>query len=479
MFKSRKISIRNPRTGIEDHVFEPPDSAKIDKICSDLRRSQEGWCEAGVEYRCEVVRGWADQLLGHSRRLLDELSTDTGRYLVSVVEVQSLRGIVDRWCRTAVELMGDKVERPSLTQGVDLRSQVVPYGVVGVISPWNFPFLLSMLDAIPALIAGCAVIVKPSEVTPRFIEPLQDSIDNFPELAGLFRWVAGDGKTGAAIIDNVDAIAFTGSVATGRAVAEASARNFIPCFLELGGKDPAIVLSSADPKLAAKIVLRASVQATGQACQSLERIYVDESRYEEFVDELIALADEVTLNYPNIHTGQIGPFILGKQADIVAEHLKDAQAKGALVRCGGTIETHGGGQWMRPTVVTEVNHGMQLMTEETFGPVIPVMAFGSIDEAVTLANDTQFGLSAAVFGADVEAAVAVGRRINAGAISINDGGLTTEVYDAAHDSFRMSGLGASRMGDSGILRFLRQKALIIRKTEAKGIESLEESLVKT
>ncbi len=280
------------------------------------------------------------------------------------------------------------------------------------------------------------------------------------------------------MIDHVDAIAFTGSVATGRLVAEGCARNFIPCFLELGGKDPAIVLPSAEHEKAARIVLRASVQATGQSCQSLERVYVHEDRHDAFVDVLVAMAEKVELNHPDIHRGQIGPLIFSKQAEIIAAHIDDAVQKGAQIRCGGSVEHHGGGTWIRPTVLTGVDHSMQVMTEESFGPVIPVMRYATVDEAIRLANDTKYGLSASVIGPDVEEAVAIGRRVNGGAISINDGALTTEVHDAAHDSFLLSGMGAARMGESGLMRFMRKKAFLIRHAEALGISSLEESQLK-
>ena len=474
---NREMPVRNPRTGLNDYVIHPLTDPGVAELAENLRQAQKSWVSSGPAHRCEVVKAWAHALLADSDSVVNALATDTGRYLVSVVEVQSLASIVDRWCDMAPELLSDCGERPSATDGVDVRNQLIPYGLIGVISPWNFPFLLSMLDSIPALIAGCAVLVKPSEVTPRFIEPLQRSLAATPELAGVFQWLVGDGKTGAAMIENVDAIAFTGSVATGRIVGEACARNFIPSFLELGGKDPAIILPSADLNLAARIVLRASVQATGQACQSLERIYVHRDQYETFVDTLVPMAEKVELNYPEMHRGHIGPLIFDKQAEIISDHLEDAVAKGAKIRCGGSIETHGGGKWIRPTVVTDVDHSMKLMTEETFGPVIPIMAYNSVDEAVALANDTKYGLSAAVIGADIEEADAVGRRINAGAVSINDGGLTTEVFDAEHDSFRFSGMGAARMGSSGITRFMRQKALLIRHKEAKGIESLDEGLI--
>jgi len=475
---TRNMEVRNPRTGENDFSIQLLDATEVGMLAEGLRASQQAWLDFGVERRCEIVRAWATSLLGKPDAILDALATDTGRHLVSRVEIRALEGIVAGWCAVAPGLLSGDDEKPSITEGVGIRTQLIPYQLIGVISPWNFPFLLSMLDSIPALIAGCSVIVKPSEVTPRFIGPLIESLTVFPELASVFHWIDGDGGTGAAMIENVDAIAFTGSVATGRIVAEGCARNFIPAFLELGGKDPAIVLPSADLEKAARIVLRASVQATGQACQSLERIYVHEDRYKAFVDVLVSLAEKVELNYPDIHQGQIGPLIFSKQADIIAAHIEDALQKGAQVRGGGNIENHGGGTWIRPTVLTGVNHSMKVMTEETFGPVIPVMPYKDVDEAIKRANDTKYGLSASVIGPDIEEAVAVGRRINAGAISINDGALTTEVHDAVHDSFLLSGMGAARMGASGITRFLRQKALLIRHAEALGIDSLDEGQLK-
>lgn len=475
---SRDMLVRNPRTGENDYSIKPLDAVGVESIAAGLRTAQQAWLDSGVEHRCEVVRAWADALLGRPDEVLAALAADTGRHLVALVEIRSLEGIVAGWCAAAPEFLRDQGERSSVTEGVGIQMQRVPYELVGVISPWNFPFLLSMLDSIPALIAGCSVVVKPSEVTPRFIKPLVESLAGFPELAAVFGWVEGDGATGAAMIENVDAIAFTGSVATGRIVAQGCARNFIPSFLELGGKDPAIVLPSADLDKAVRIVLRSSVQATGQACQSLERVYVHEDRYEDFVDRLVTKAEKVALNFPDIRQGQIGPLIFMKQAEIIAAHIEDAVQKGAEIRCGGVIENYGGGTWIRPTVLTGVDHSMLVMTEETFGPVIPVMSYRDIDEAIRLANDTKYGLSASIIGPDEEEAVAVGRCVNVGAISINDGAMTTEVYDAAHDSFLFSGMGAPRMGESGITRFMRQKALLIRHTEALGIESLEESQIQ-
>ncbi len=470
----RTVPVRNPRTGQTDCHIEAPGAAELAALAARLRAGQVAWSAMGVAGRTGVVRAWSDRLLANAGPLLDALATDTGRHLLAGNEVRALGGMVAGNAAIAAHALAESAERPSITPGIGLRSQLVPCGLVGVISPWNFPFLLSMLDTIPALLAGSAVLVKPSEVTPRFVAPLMASVREFPELAAVLAVVTGDGQTGAALIEQVDAVCFTGSVATGRKVAEACARRFIPAFLELGGKDPAIVLESADPDRAASVVLRASVQATGQACQSLERVYVQEKIQAPFIERLVARAEAVPLNYPDSRRGQVGPLIFARQAEIIAAQLADAVAKGARILTGGRIEHHGGGLWLQPTVVTGVTHAMTLMTEETFGPVLPVMSFHDAAEAVRLANDSIYGLSAAVLGDEADA-LAVARQLNVGAVSINDGGLTTEVFDAEKNAFNLSGLGASRMGPSGLLRFLRKKALMIQHATPKDMASLDEA----
>jgi acyl-CoA reductase-like NAD-dependent aldehyde dehydrogenase len=470
----RRLPVRNPRTGQPDHEIVPLDAAALGALATRLRRAQVAWSAAGPAHRAAVLNAWAAQLLAAPGAVVEALAADTGRFFLARNEIQSLRGMVAGYGALGPQVLGAQAERASVAQGVAIDTQLVPYGIVGVISPWNFPFLLSMLDAVPALMAGCAVIVKPSEVTPRFIRPLMASIERVPELAGVFAFIEGDGATGAELIRHADIVCFTGSVATGRKVAEACAQRFIPACLELGGKDPMIVLASADPVRAASIALRASVQATGQACQSIERVYVERRIWQPFIEALVGAARRVELNYPDIHRGQIGPLIFDRQAEIIAAHLADARARGARVLTGGEIERHGGGCWLRPTVLVDVTHDMKVMTEETFGPVIPVMPFDTVDEAVALANDSVYGLSAAVIGAEDEART-LAARLDVGAVSINDGGLTTEAFDAEKNSFRLSGLGPSRMGASGILRFLRKRAVLIQRGAAKELAAFDES----
>jgi acyl-CoA reductase-like NAD-dependent aldehyde dehydrogenase len=469
----RQVPVRNPRTGDVDAHIPAWDGDRLGGLAARLRQAQPAWAALGAAGRARVLQAFAADVAANGGPVREALATDTGRWRLAVNEVNALGGLVAGYSALGAALLAES-ERPSATPGIAIRTQLVPYALVGVISPWNFPLLLSLLDAIPALMAGGAVIVKPSEVTSRFVAPLMAAVARHPEIAGVLAFVTGDGETGAALIGQVDALCFTGSVATGRKVAEACARQFIPAFLELGGKDPAIVLPSADPDVAASIVLRGSVQATGQACQSLERVYVPAAMADAFLARLVARAGAVELNHPDIHRGHIGPFIFGRQAEIVAAHLADAVAKGAKILTGGTIERHGGGAWLRPTVITGVDHGMAVVSEETFGPVIPVMTYTDLDEAIRLANDSKYGLSAAVIGDEAEA-VAVASRLVVGAVSINDSGLTTEVYDAEKNAFRLSGMGASRMGPSGLLRFLRKRALLIQRGTAKDLSAFDEA----
>ena len=457
-----KLNVRNPRSGKVDYWITPPTPEQLAAECTRLREAQIDWQQGGLEQRIEALQAWKQALLSKKDELTKALVGDTGRLSVSVLEIDSFISGIDRWCRLAPELLAKEDEKATAIPFIRLQQEFVPYPLVGVISPWNFPLLLSMIDTIPALLAGCAVIVKPSEIAPRFIQPLLETIASVPKLRDVLAYVEGAGDTGAALIEAVDLVCFTGSVATGRKVAEAAARQFIPTFLELGGKDPAIALESADLELATSAILWGSVVSTGQSCLSIERIYVAEGIFDNFVEKLVEKAQRLPLAYPSLEDGEIGPIIAERQADIIAEHLSDAVEKGAVVHCGGKIEELDGGLWCRPTVLTQVNHSMKVMTEETFGPIMPVMPFSTVEEAIALANDTIYGLSAAVFAGTQEEALEVAHHIDAGAININDAGLTAIMHEAEKNAFKFSGMGGSRMGPAALKRFMRKKAFLIK-----------------
>ena len=455
------IRVRNPRNGQFDYEFPVPAPEALARRAGELREAQRDWSARTVGSRIEVLQRWKAELLARKSAIVDALTTDTGRHLLAQAEFGGTLGAIDRWCAQAPALVHGDEGRSQAQPTITFRSQLVPYPLVGVISPWNFPLTLSLIDAIPALLAGCAVLIKPSEVTPRFVAPVNEAIRAVPELAAVLDMIPGDGRTGAALVGLVDVVCFTGSVKTGRLVGCSAAEHFIPAFLELGGKDPVIVTESADLELATDVVLRASVLATGQACQSLERVYVQDTIYDQFVGRLVEKASAVPINYPDLHKGVVGPLIFDRQADVIAEQIDDAVKHGARVLCGGVVEIHGGGgRWVRPTVVVDVDHSMKLMTDETFGPVMPVMKFHTVDEAVALANESIYGLSAAVIAGTLEEAESIGRRIDAGAVSLNDGSLTGVMHEAEKNSFKCSGLGGSRMGPAGLTRFFRKKALI-------------------
>jgi succinate-semialdehyde dehydrogenase/glutarate-semialdehyde dehydrogenase len=472
-----KIAVKNPRTGKVDYHITPPSRLEVESRCLQLRSAQTEWASAPLSDRIGVMLKWADSVEKHREDITRAEAADTGRWRLSNESPDGVIWGIRGWCDHAEEIIDNALNVGQSTTMPDakLAQQLVPYPLLGVISPWNFPLMLSSIDAIPALIAGSAAIIKPSEVTPRFIEPLLESIADVPELEKVLTYVQGPGETGQAIIDNVDIVCFTGSIPTGRKVAEACAKNFIPAFLELGGKDPVIVTETADIERATDAVLRGSVYATGQICFSIERVYVDKKIHDVFVDRLVQKSDQLALNSEDIHSGHLGPLIFDKQAEIIDRQLEDATAKGAVIRTGGKSNTIDGGKYVRPTVVTGVNHQMALMQEETFGPVMPVMAYSSIDEAVALANDTEFGLSAAVIAGDENEAMEIGRRINAGGVSLMDTTLTGAILrDAEKTSFNLSGLGGSRMGPASILRFFRKKALIINPTPPARMQDLHE-----
>ena len=452
------ISVRNPRTGQVDYTFDPPSNHDLSSMYRSGRNAQKVWTENGIDYRIDILQKWKKAYESRSDELINALATDTGRIHETILEVETIPKSIDRWCDIAKELFGNSEPKLSSIPFIAMEQHTVPYSLVGVISPWNVPNLLAHIDAIPALLAGSSVIIKPSEFTPRFVEPLQHIVESVHELSDVLQYVQGDGNTGALLLDEVDLICFTGSVATGKKVGQQAAKNFIPAFLELGGKDAAIVLESANLEKAASAILWGSVVNAGQSCLSIERVYCMESVYNSFLSILTEKANAIQLAYPEMDSGQIGPIISPNQTEIIELHLEDAISKGAHVHRGGSIEHHGGGDWVRPTVLSQVNHSMRIMTEETFGPIVPIMSVSSQDEAIHYANDTEYGLSGAVFGEE-SVAKSIAKKIEAGAISINDAGLTSILYDGEKNSFKSSGLGGSRMGPTSIQRFFRKKVL--------------------
>jgi acyl-CoA reductase-like NAD-dependent aldehyde dehydrogenase len=455
------LALRDPRTGKPDGTLPVDGAAEVATMATRLRAAQANWAASPPGLRCNALAAFADALARRREALVDALCRDTGRWHESVMEVDGALGGIRRWVAEAPALLREPAARPAGPPHIEVRQALVPYELVGVISPWNFPLLLALIDAVPALAAGSAVLIKPSEVTPRFVAPLREALAEVPALAAVLGIAIGPGETGAAVVDAVDLVCFTGSVRTGRRVGEACMRRFIPCFLELGGKDPAIVLADADLPRAARAIAWAGFVNGGQSCMSIERVYVERPAYDTFVAALVGEAKALKLAHPTPRDGQIGPIISEAQVGIVREHLADAKARGARALTGGDVLELDGGSWCPPTVLVDVTPDMQVVAEETFGTVLPVMAVDDEADAIARANDSIYGLSAAVFTRDLGRAERIARRLHAGAVSLNDASLTAIVHTGEKQSFKQSGLGGSRMGPASIRRFLRPQALLV------------------
>lgn len=464
MAEARTLLVRNPRTGVVDFMLPVTPGAEIAAKAARLREGQKHWAALGLDGRIAVMQRWLGEVAKRASDIAQADAVDTGGCHTSYLQGFITMGNIGGWiedARGALEKASYNGPSKAMPT-VEVRTQFVPYDLVGVIGPWNAPMMLVLLDAIPALFAGCAVLIKPSEVTPRWVEPLFETVRAVPELAAVFDAVQGDGETGRQLIDTVDLVCFTGSVPTGRKIAVQCAERLIPCYLELGGKDPVIVTETADLDRATTAVLRGAVHANGMVCFSVERIYVARAIHDAFVALLVEKAGKVRLTSDDPRAGHLHPFTFAPQAAIVAQHLADAVAKGATILTGGQVEEIGGGLYMRPTVLTGVTHDMLVMREETFGPVLPVMPFDSIDEAVALANDTIFGLTASVIAGREDEALAIAERVNAGAVFVQDTFLTfAKNRTIGTNSFGASGVGGgARTGPEAILRFVRRKALL-------------------
>jgi succinate-semialdehyde dehydrogenase / glutarate-semialdehyde dehydrogenase len=472
---SRTVPVRNPRTGQIDLQLRVASPGEVAAKVARLRENQKSWAALGLGGRSAVMARWLAEVRKQASSIAEADAEDTGGCHTSYLQGFITMGNIGGWLEDAVGALEKATVRgPSRAMlSVEVRTQFVPYPLCSVIGPWNAPMMLMLLDAIPALFAGCAVLLKPSEVTPRFTGPLFDSVRAVPELAGVFDFVTGDAETGKAVIDHADVVCFTGSVPTGRKIAVHCAERLIPCYLELGGKDPVIVTASADIERATTAVLRGAAHANGMVCFSVERIYVHESIHDAFVARLVEKARAVRLNCDNPRAGHLHPFTFQPQAAIVQKHLADAVAKGASILTGGEVENIGGGLYMRPTVLINVTHDMLIMQDETFGPCLPVMKFRDIDEAVRLANDTTFGLTASVIAGTEAEALPIAERINAGSVFVQDTFLTfAKNRTVGTNSFGHSGVGGgSRTGPEAILRFVRRKALLTQHGEPADIQN--------
>jgi acyl-CoA reductase-like NAD-dependent aldehyde dehydrogenase len=462
------IEVHNPATG-EVIATVPIDSPEmVSKTVDRVRANQPEWEAMGIEGRYHWLGKLRDWLLDNQGRVLDTMQLETGKVRADAMnEPAYLSDLVNFYGTRAAKFIGEESIRPHspLLAAKKLRVQYRPHQVVGIISPWNFPLILSLGDAIPALQAGAAVVIKPSEFTPVGLIEVVEAWKR--EIGGpdVLDCVQGIGETGGALIDAVDFVQFTGSDRTGRKVMARAAETLTPVSLELGGKDPMIVLSDADLDRAANAAAWGGMMNSGQICMSTERIYVEEPVYDEFVNKLTAEVGKLRQGADDeANPKDVGAMTSPNQTGIVEDHVADALAAGARALTGGK-RVEGPGDYFEPTVLVDVDHSMKVMRDETFGPVLGVMKVRDAEEAIRLANDSRYGLSGAVFG-ERGRAEQVARRVECGAINVNDVLVNYFATEVPMGGWKQSGIG-TRHGENGIKKYCRSESLVITRFGGK------------
>ncbi|MDZ7911923.1 MAG: aldehyde dehydrogenase family protein [Rhodococcus sp. (in: high G+C Gram-positive bacteria)] len=445
-------------------VARVPDesSETVAETVSRLRTHQPEWEALGPKGRAQWLRKLRDWLLDNERHLVDVLQSETGKPRAeAAIEPLLACDLINYFADNVGTFLADERVKPHgpLSMTKRLIKTVRPYPVVGVITPWNFPLAMPSMDVIPALLAGAAVLLKPSEVTPLAAVELARGWTDIGA-PPVFSVLTGRGDTGAAVVDLVDFVQFTGSTATGRAIAVRAADRLVPCSLELGGKDPAIVLADADLDRAVAGITWGALFNAGQVCVSIERVYVEAPVYDEFVARLVPFVGSLRQGTggDGYHT-DIGALATEAQRDLVARHVDDAVVNGATALTGGKRGSVGA--FFEPTVLVDVNHSMACIREETFGPTIPVVKVADAEEAIQLANDSEYGLSATVWCGDRNRGEQIARRLDAGAVNINDAFSNLFALGLPHGGWKQSGLGARFGGEYGIRKYTRQQAITV------------------
>jgi betaine-aldehyde dehydrogenase len=464
------IPVHGPANGSVVGVVSENSAADVGAVVSGIRAAQPAWEALGARGRAAWLVRYGEWLQAHQTELGALLQSETGKpWQEATFEIPLALDVLSYCARNAARFLADEHPKPHglLTAAKKLTVTRRPYPVVGVICPWNFPLLIALVDALPALAAGAAVAVKPSELTPL---ATQRAIDGWREIAApdVFACITGARATGAAIVDEVDFIQFTGSTTTGRAVAGRAAERLIPCSLELGGKDAAIVLADADLERAANGVVWGSLFNAGQACVGIERVYVESGVHDEF-------AERVTTKVAALRQGQdgrdyqmdVGAMASEAQLQIAEGQVRDAIAKGARILTGGR-RAGTAGTFFEPTVLTNVDHSMDIMREETFGPTIPIMRVTSVDEAIRLANESCYGLSATVWTRDRARARRIARTIEVGSVNINDTFTNLFTFGVPHSGWKQSGLGARLGGAYCVQKYCRTQAVTETRIAGKS-----------
>ena len=458
------LDVVNPATG---EVVARVAQASADEVRATVARAraaQPAWDALGFDGRAKVLRRAQKWTIDNTDRIARTIVSETGKTYEDALlaEVAYAASAFGFWAKRAKKYLADERIRTSnpFVLGRRLRVRYTPAGVIGVIGPWNYPLTNSFGDCIPALAAGNSVVLKPASLTPLTSQLMLDGLLECGLPEDVYQVVVGPGsEIGNALVDAVDGIMFTGSTEVGKKVMERAAGTLTPVSLELGGKDPMIVLRDADLERAANAATYYSMQNGGQTCISVERVYVEEPVYDEFVAKLRDKIGAIRQGVPgDAATVEVGAVTSPEQGEIVEQHVADAREKGARVLVGGG-RPEGPGDFFEPTLIADADHSMLCMTEETFGPTLPVMRVRDADEAVRYANDSPYGLQSSVWTGNARRGRELARRLESGVACVNDACINYVALELPMGGWKESGMGR-RHGADGIRKYTRKQTLL-------------------
>jgi succinate-semialdehyde dehydrogenase/glutarate-semialdehyde dehydrogenase len=465
--QTAEIISYDPATGEEVGRAPVATADEVGRAVGRAREAQAVWVALSYAERGRVVLRARAAVLDEMDAIAGLISRESGKpaaeaLMMELVPTLDLMQFFAR--RTARLLKAEKIDIGQYAlMGRSSRIVYKPLGVVGIISPWNFPWAIPLGEVVMALMAGNAVVLKPSELTPLVGLKIGEVFRSAGLPDNLLSVATGDGATGAALVEaGVNKIMFTGSVATGRRVAEAAARRLIPCVLELGGKDPMIVFEDANLEAAAQAAVWGAFANAGQACASVERCYVHERIAEEFTARVVELTRTLRQDAGTREGVDIGAMSSARQREIVESHVRDAVGRGARVLVGGGRGGRERGSFHEPTVVDGVDHTMELMREETFGPVLPLMTFRTEDEAIARANDSPYGLTASVWTRDIRRGERVAERLEAGTVMVNEVLYTHGIAQTPWGGVKLSGTGRTH-GRAGLLELVSAQHIHVNR----------------
>ena len=456
------FEVRSPADGSVVGSFPDQGAEEVRAAVGRLRENQPGWEALGPSGRGEWVGRLRDWLFDNDEHVAELLQRETGKpWQEATLEVPFAIDLIEYYRKRAEKFLADSHPRPQdpLLASKRLTIAYRPYPVVGVICPWNNPVLLALADAVPALLAGAAVAIKPSELTPLATREIVRGWREDVGAPGVLECLTGAGVAGAALVEEADFIQFTGSTRTGKRIAQRAAERLIPYSLELGGKDAMIVLADADLERAANAAVWGAMFNSGQACTSVERVFVEAPVYDEFVELVAGRVRGLRQRAPGKRfDADVGSLSSEAQLAIVERHVSEALANGARALVGGK-RADGPGAFFEPTVLVDVEPSMSCMREETFGPTLPVMKVEDVEAAIRFANDSSYGLSASVWTRDRARGEQIARRLEAGAVNVNDMFVNVFALPIPQGGWKQSGVGARLGGAHGIRKYCRPQAI--------------------